>query len=88
MKLKGNFVIKKIADETVAIHVNGNVADLRGAISLKGSAETIFSALLKGAKKEEIVNLLAETYHISNSTAETDTENFLKMLYNNNLLEG
>ncbi|MBQ1187256.1 MAG: PqqD family protein [Clostridia bacterium] len=88
MKLKGNFVIKKIAEETVAIRINKDIADLRGAISLKGSAETIFSALLEGLNKEDIINQLVENYHITKEEAANDTEAFLNVLYNNNLLEG
>ncbi|MBQ5910416.1 MAG: PqqD family protein [Clostridia bacterium] len=88
MKLKGTYVIKEIAGETVAIRVNNDIADLRGAISLKGSAETMFSALLSGAQKEDIVKLLVETYHVPEEAAKNDTEAFLTTLNSNNLLEG
>ena len=50
MKLKNNYVLKKIANETVAIYLYKDTADLRRAVSLNGSAKLIFEALQKGAK--------------------------------------
>lgn len=88
MKLKNNYVLKQIANETVAIYIDKDTADLRRAVSLNGSAKLIFEALQKGATKEEIVLTLTQAYSLSEEEAKGDAEAFLQLLYNNNLLDG
>lgn len=88
MKLKNNFVLKQIADETVAIYVNKDTADLRRAVSLNGSAKEMFEALQNGASKQEIILLLTKNYNISEEQATKDAEAFIGLLYSNNLLDG
>ena len=88
MKLKGNYQIKQVADQKVAIYCTEDTADLRRAVSLTGSAEIIFKQLLSGAEKEDLIKCLIENYDISEETAKKDVTNFLKLLYSYNLLDG
>ncbi len=88
MKLKNNYVLKQIDNETIAVHVENDTADLRHAVSLNGTAQIIFEALKSGASKEELMQLLTQTYNTSKEDAKADIEAFLQLLYNNNLLDG
>ena len=88
MKLKNNYVLKQIDNETIAVHVENGIADLRRAVSLNGSAQIIFEALKSGASKGELVQLLTQTYNTPKEEAKVDVEAFLQLLYNNNLLDG
>ena len=88
MKLKDNFIIKEIAGETVAIYCENDIADFRRAVSLKGSAQTMFKALLDDTSREGLVMLLVKEYNISETQAAEDVNLFLKLLYDNNLLDG
>ena len=88
MKLKGNYQIKEIAGQSVAIYCQGDTADLRRAVSLKGGAEIIFKRLIDGCEKNDLVRCLIENYDISKEIAEKDVESFLKLLVDYNLLDG
>lgn len=88
MKLKKNFVLKQIAGETVAIYCEDNTVDFRRAISLKGSAEVMFKSLLEDISREDLVALLMKNYDISENQATKDTNSFIKLLCDNNLLDG
>ena len=88
MKLKGNYQIKQVADQKVAIYCTEDTADLSRAVSLKGSAEIIFTALMKGADQDDLIKSLTENYDISEKTAKKDVVDFLKLLYSYNLLDG
>ena len=70
MKLKGNYQIKQVADQKVAIYCTEDTADLRRAVSLTGSAEIICKQLLSGDEKEDLIKCLTENYDISEETAE------------------
>ena len=88
MKLKGDYQIKEISGQPVAIYCHGDTADLRQAISLSGCAKTIFEALLIGSDKEGLIQLLIQNYNISQQEAKKDVEDLLAFLQNNNLLDG
>lgn len=88
MKLNGNYAIKQIAGETVAIYCFEDTADFRSAVSLKGSAEIMFKALIDGADKAELLKLILQNFDISEEQAKKDIETFLATLLNNNLLDG
>lgn len=88
MKLKENFILKQIAGETVAIYCLNDVVDFRRAVSLKGSARIMFESLLVDTSREELVTLLTNSFDVSKKQAEEDVNLFLKLLYDNNLLDG
>ena len=88
MRLKENFVLEQIAGETVAIYCANDTVDFRRAISLNGSAQIMFKSLLEDTSREKLVVLLMDGYGVSKEKAEEDVDSFLKLLYNNNLLDG
>ena len=88
MKLNGNFQIKEIAGQPVAICCQGDTADLRRAVSLKGTAEIIFKKLMDGSDKDDLVKCLTDNYDISVEEAKKDVSSFLKLLGQYNLLDG
>ncbi len=88
MKLKDNFVIKEIGGESVAIYVENDIADFRRAVSLKGSSHIMFKALLGDTSRDELVTLLINSFDVSKKQAEEDVNLFLKLLNDNNLLDG
>ncbi|MBO5852551.1 MAG: PqqD family protein [Clostridia bacterium] len=88
MKLKETFVLKQIGNETVAVYVNKDTADLRHAVSLKGSSKIIFEALMSEVSKDELEAILISNYGITKQQAKEDVASFLQLLKNYNLLEG
>lgn len=88
MKLKENFILEQIAGETVALYCLNDVVDFRRAVSLNGSAEVMFKALLKDTSREDLVMLLTDSYDISKEQACEEVNLFLELLHSSNLLDG
>ena len=61
MKLKYEFVVNKVAGETVAVSIGDNDSRFNGYIKLNETGAFIFKALKKDTTREEIIkNLCAE----------------------------
>ncbi len=80
MKLKDEIIVRKIADETIALYVGDKKADLTSALFLNPTAEFIFEVLRKETDKETLVSLVCEHFGTDKEHTETDVEIFLENL--------
>lgn len=62
MKLKYDFVINKVAGETVAVSVGDNDGRFNGYIKLNETGAFIFKALQKDVTREEIISGILKEY--------------------------
>ncbi len=62
MKLKYEFVINKVAGETVAVSVGNTAGAFNGYIKLNDSGAVIFEQLKKETTRENIIKKLREVY--------------------------
>lgn len=62
MKLKYDFVINKVAGETVAVSVGDNDGRFNGYIKLNETGAFIFKTLQKDVTREEIISGLLKEY--------------------------
>lgn len=62
MKLKYQFVVNKVAGETVAVSVGNEGGLFNGYIKLNETAVFIFNALKKDTTREEIISGLLKEY--------------------------
>jgi hypothetical protein len=86
MKIKYEFAISEVAGEKVAVSVG--VMDRNMVITLNHTAELFFSALAQDISFEALVATLMEAYEdLDESTARADTEEFLQLLRDNDLLD-
>lgn len=82
-----NFILRKIAGETVIVSIGEGVADFCGIISLNSSAEVLWQAMEKPKTKEELVAILQEKFEVDASEARKDIEASLKLLGEYGMLE-
>ena len=87
MKLHGEFVVRQIMDNTVAIPVGQTALHLNGMILLNDVSKLIWETLAQDADLETIVTALTDTFEVSPEEARGDTQEFLDKLRSLQLLE-
>lgn len=87
MKLNENYVLKTVAGSPVVVPVGDAVNNIRGMITLNGSAELIWKALEDGKEFEEIVTLLKAEYDAPEEVLRSDLKTFTDKLESFGILE-
>lgn len=87
MKLHGEFVVRQIMENTVAIPVGQTALLLNGMILLNDVSKTIWECLEHQTDLESIVTALTDRFEVSPEEARADTLDFLNQLRNMQLLE-
>ena len=65
MRIKKDFVLRKVADVYVVVPVNSLTLDFNGIINLNETGAFLFKLLQSGADKQELVNKLLEEYGVT-----------------------
>ena len=86
MKIKGEFVVRQVLDNTVALPVGETALKINGMILLNEVSLVIWNALEKGADKDTIINGITDTFAVDPQEARKDLEEFLEQLEKNDLL--
>ena len=86
-KLKSGFILRKIADQIMAVPVGAQTSNIHGMIALSESGELLWNALVSGANEEGLVELLTQNYEVDRETALCDVRIFLKGLHEQGALE-
>ena len=55
MKIKDDFVLRKVADSYVVVPVNSLTLDFNGVINLNETGTFLFEQLQKGIEKDELI---------------------------------
>ena len=79
MKIKDCFFLKEIAGIYTVISVNGD-SDFDGMLTLNHTGAFLWSLLVTGASKQELIEALVKEYEIDSLLAEKDTNDFLNKL--------
>ena len=87
MKIKNNFLLKKIAGSYVVVPVRTRAVDFSGIIKLSESGAFLWKLLEKGAEREELVAGLLGEYEVDEATASADVDRFIEKLRKADLLE-
>lgn len=87
MKLRGEFVVRQIMDNTVAIPVGQAALQLNGMILLNDVSKIIWEALEQDADLETIVTAVTDVFDVSAAEARTDILDFLEKLRKMQLLD-
>jgi hypothetical protein len=87
MRLKGEFIVREVAGETIVIPVGKTTADFNGIICLNASGELIWKELQDGKNKDDIVETIVAEFEVSREEAAEDLASFLQQLRDNDLLE-
>lgn len=86
LRITEKFVIRRIADETVAIPVGSVKGGFSGIISLNEVGEFLFAQLAEECSKEDLVSALLAEYDVNRETAQADVQEFLDNLSKAGLL--
>lgn len=87
MKLCGEFVIRQVMDQTVAIPVGQTALQLNGMILLNDVSKVIWDCLECETDVESIATALTDAFEVSADEARIDSLEFLDKLRKMQLLE-
>lgn len=87
MKLKYEFVVRNVADKTVAIVVSENANNFNGMLTLNESGAFIFERLREETSIEEIIAEFLKEYDATREEAEKTISQFIDKLNASGLLE-
>ena len=87
MKLRGEFVVRQIMDNTMAIPVGQTALQLNGMILLNDVSKVIWEALEQNVDLEAIVTAVTDVFDVSAREARTDILDFIEKLRKMQLLD-
>ena len=87
MKIKSNFILKKIAGSHVVVPVRQRAVDFSGILKLTESGAFLWKRLEKGCAREELISALLAEYEVDEASAAADVDRFIKKLADAQLLE-
>lgn len=80
MKLKQNFVIRKVADVWVAMSLGVEVVSFHGMLTLNETGALLWKSLEQGSDIEVMADLLVKEYDVSREQALADVREFCEKL--------
>lgn len=87
MKIKENFLLRKVAGQNVVVPTGNNVTNFNAAITLNETAAFLWQLLEKGCEKETLFSELTEKYDVSQEIAQRDIDVFINVLKEHDILE-
>ena len=87
MKLKGEFIVRQVMDETVAVPVGQSALQFNGMILLNDVSRVIWNCLEQGADLEKIVTAVTEAFEVDAAEARADIVEFVEKLQQMQLIE-
>lgn len=80
MKIKEEYLLRKVAGSSVVIPLGKSSVDFNGMITLSETGAFLWKKIEQGADEKELVAALLEEYEIDEETAKNDTKAFLAKL--------
>lgn len=87
MKLCGEYIVRKVMDDVVALPVRQTALGRNDMILLNDVSKMIWDCLERGADVEEIVSAVTDAFEVSAHEARTDIVEFCSQLRSLQLLE-
>lgn len=87
MKLKTKYILRSVADKTVAIALEQGGEATDGVITLNETGAFIFSLINDGADFDTVTEKFFDEYDVTKEEAVKAVENFVEYLKNADLLE-
>lgn len=87
MKIKDDFVLRKVADSYVVVPVNSLTLDFNGVINFNETGAFLFEQLQKGIEKEELVEKMLDEYDVTREKASADIDLFINKLKDADVFE-
>lgn len=87
MKIKDDFILRKVADSYIVVPVNKLTLDFNGIINLNETGAFLFRHMQQGADREDLINALLEEYDVTRDIAAADTDIFIEKVRKADVLE-
>lgn len=87
MKIKNDFVLRKVADSYVVVPVNSLTLDFNGVMNLNETGAFLFEQLQNGIEKEELVCKMLDEYDVTEEKASADIDAFISKLKDADVFE-
>lgn len=87
MKLHGEFVVRQVMDQVVAVPVGQAALEFNGMILLNDVSKVIWQTLEKNTTQEEILAAVTDAFAVSPEEAKADIQEFLDKLRKLQLLD-
>lgn len=87
MKVKKDFILRKVADSYVVVPVGKMTLDFNGIITLNETGAFLFGILQQGADREELIDKLLTEYDVTPEKAAADIDVFLQKVRDADVLE-
>ena len=87
MKIKNDFVLRKVADSYVVVPVNSLTLDFNGVMNLNETGAFLFEQLQNGIEKEELVCKMLDEYDVTREKASADIDAFISKLRDADVFE-
>lgn len=87
MKIKGEYVLREIAGDTLLIPVGKTALSLNGMITLDVTAAEIWKGIEEQLTEDEILQRILNRFDVPMAVAKQDLEEFLQELRKADLLE-
>ena len=88
MKIKKNFVLRKIAENWMVLPLAEETVNFSDMLTVNDSGAMLWKRLEDGCDKETLVQVLLDEYEVSREEAEADVEGFLEKLVQTGCVEG
>lgn len=85
--LKGNYVLRQIAGEYLAVPISNEAGDDANIVILNPVSQIIWGKLENGSDFNEILNAVTEEFDVSDEEATNDIKEFLNGLEEAKLLK-
>ncbi|MER2081450.1 MAG: PqqD family protein [Ruminococcus sp.] len=87
MKIKEDFILRKVADSYVVVPVNSLTLNFNGIITLNETGAFLFELMQKGTEREELIAGLLREYEVTPEKAAVDVDKFIEKAKEANVLE-
>ena len=87
MKIKEDFILRKIAESYIVVPVNQTALDFNGIINLNETGAFLFELLQNGAEREELVEKMLAEYDVTRDRAEKDIDKFIGKIKEADIIE-
>lgn len=88
MKIKREYVLDSIGEETLAVPLGASEGKQIGIVRLNSVGAFLWKLLEKGATEEALIQELTDSYDVECDVAKQDVKNFLAKLETQGILEG
>lgn len=87
MKIREGFLLRNVAGNNVVVPIGQATLDFNGMMSLNETGAFIFSKMLDGTTKEQLIEDLIGEYEVEREIAQKDVDDFIKKVEGEGLLE-